>query len=300
DLGQGVDVVEQAVRVLEPQGLADPDPEHVRVVLAALLVDHRRLGRGGKAARDGPLDPHHDVAHGVAGSEHQGLARHGARVLCGAGRIGVHGDGLQVGDLPGVLDGAGDVAGEGRAGGEGKGEYEADAGQGRVVLGHLGVPPGGAGLSLSESRPGHRREFFGCSGQTFSKAIDSGRRGSRKGTRAWRPSDQPKAARKTPIQPTRAVPSSKLGAIPAGWRLGITSQWRSSSCMTRSQMAAVARGPGRRLTARGRRKKNGTTKWPRASTMLAMRQEPAWRWAKKTVSSGRLAYQMSRYCENAM
>src|SRR5262249_57348848 len=74
-----------------------------------LIEDDGSLGRGPRlACRESLRDPDEDVAHGVAGSEDEQLARDRPSVLLGAHRLGVHGDRSELGDCPREGDGPGD------------------------------------------------------------------------------------------------------------------------------------------------------------------------------------------------
>jgi hypothetical protein len=56
----------------------------------------------------------------------------------------------------------------------------------------------------------------------------------------------------------------------------------------------------KRLACRESRTKKGVKKCPSTSPMPTQPQPPCCRWWKKSVSSGMLAYQMRKYCENEM
>ena len=86
----------------------------------------------------------------------------------------------------------------------------------------------------------------------------------------------------------------------------MTSQNTSQRWMASIQTAPISSRVRLRLIVRGMRKKNGTAKWPMASSMVAGRQlaglrsVPSSRLRNQFVSSGMFAYQMRKNWLKAM
>ena len=80
----------------------------------------------------------------------------------------------------------------------------------------------------------------------------------------------------------------------------MTSQTRSTKWTKSSQPATTARALGWSFRSRESNAKNGTMKWPTTRSTETGFHAPRVRTRNHGTSSGRLAWYMSMYCENAM
>ena len=95
--------------------------------------------------------------------------------------------------------------------------------------------------------------------------------------------------------------SGRPSGTPAPGRSeGATRRNRSSQMPPRTMPAMEARAAGRILTARLRSRTNGTAKTEAKTVQVTGAQAPCIRCWMNRISSGRSAYQITRYCDQSM